>query len=191
MRVLVIDDTAYNQASARATLQGHEVTVATGAEEGYKLIWQNWDVILTDLWMPVTKGEASDVISDDGSVVSKLFGTLYHPEKDRPVDEIPAGLVFALRALLQGVKYVAIVTDSTHHDDRLVALLDLVNMRSGVRALSFEARDGAETYINPATGHSLRWGKELWDLSPDEREGYRPVKNWGHTLETLVEQSND
>ncbi len=110
MKILVIDDKEVNQASAHQTLTGHDLTVVGTYAEGHELLGWNsnssFDVVLSDLLMP-----ASD--RSMGKEGLKFVG-----------EEMPVGFALALMAALRGVKYVAVVTATNHHDHPLSAMLD-------------------------------------------------------------------
>lgn len=125
MRILVIDDQPYNVASAHLTLKGYDYKVVDKIEAAYETLkTETFDVVLTDLWLP--RGEFKGATHGD----------------DPPTMPIPAGLVFAIRAANAGSR-VVICTDSNHHQDILISVLDLIE--EGVwgkeKAISFiEAR---------------------------------------------------
>ena len=154
MRILVIDDNQLHQTSARQTLGGHDVTIVGTYDEAHKLLqepsasreavnaelkrlgfkepydrnatkeereatWKekarlekelcpppSFDVVLSDLLMPASKMS----MGDKGF---KYVG-----------QEMPVGFAIALMASLHGVKYVAVVTDTNHHDHPASAMLD-------------------------------------------------------------------
>lgn len=134
MRILVIEDTLENIEAAKEQLKEHELTVATSVKEAYMILWgQNsthnpkvpFDVVLTDLYLP-----APD---------EPFQGWAFYPTDNSPAvdsyrlgDLMPAGLVFAIVASQQGSK-VGILTDTDHHKDQVVALLDLVTGETGNR----------------------------------------------------------
>lgn len=154
MRILVIDDTSIHQMSARQTLVGHELTVVGTYDEAYELLeepaapWQtvsdeldrrgfkdpyakettdveradrlmeriklekelcpppSFDVVLCDLLMPAGKTQM-------GPKGMKYVG-----------QEMPVGFALSLMAAIHGAKYVAVVTDTNHHDHPAAAMLD-------------------------------------------------------------------
>ncbi|MEK7607170.1 MAG: hypothetical protein AAB444_03185 [Patescibacteria group bacterium] len=113
MKILVIDDTRTNLDAAKQTLVGHELTLAASYDEAYKLLEKPrgevqppFDVVLCDLLMPA------------GAVEQGTDGMKYVGQ------EMPVGLALALMAVLQGAKYVAVVTNLNHHQHPAAALLD-------------------------------------------------------------------
>jgi CheY-like chemotaxis protein len=115
MKILVIDDSHLHQASAQQTLQGHDFVIAKTHDEARTLLDgdrdrsiapQSFDVVLSDLLMPAGK---------------KTQG----PKGERYVgQEMPVGFALALLAVVRGAKYVAVVTDTGHHDHPASAMLD-------------------------------------------------------------------
>ncbi len=68
-----------------------------------------WDVVLCDLMMPASG-------SEQGSEGQKFVG-----------QEMPVGWSLALSAAREGAKFVAVVTDTNHHDHPASAMLDNLN----------------------------------------------------------------
>ncbi len=108
-KLLVIDDQPYNVASAHMTLTGYDYKVVDSIATAYNLLksGERFDVVLTDLWLP--RGEFTGAMRGG----------------DTATTPIPAGLVFAIRAMNDGMK-VVICTDSDHHQDRLCSVMDLI-----------------------------------------------------------------
>lgn len=109
MKILVIDDQPQNIASAHLTLVGHEVTAVDSIQGAYDLRFADFDLILTDLWMP--KGD---------------FGGHTYCGEAGSETMVPAGLVLAILAAQCGKK-VIICTDSDHHKDVVCTMLDRVH----------------------------------------------------------------
>lgn len=117
MKILVIDDSPLHHASARQTLGGHEVTIASTYDEAHRLLngvtegfthesGQSFEAVLSDLLMPASE---------------MTMG----PEGEKYVgQEMPVGFALSLMAALNGAKYVAVVTDTNHHDHPASAMLD-------------------------------------------------------------------
>ena len=113
MRILIIDDTRIHLDAARQTLTDHELTLASTYDEAYRLLEKPkgettgpFDVVLCDLLMPA------------GSVEQGTEGEKYIGH------EMPVGFALALMAVLQGARYVAVVTNLNHHQHPAAALLD-------------------------------------------------------------------
>jgi CheY-like chemotaxis protein len=149
MKILVIDDQPRNVASAHATLAGLDYTVVSTIKEAFEILdgEKRFDVLLTDLWLP--RGSFRGAMHDGDS-------------SETP---IPAGLVFALRALNLDMK-VAIVTDSNHHQDRLCSILDLV-------------RHGKNTCTSDIVYVEARWCSP----KPQEWDSGTEGKNWLKAIE--------
>jgi len=105
-RILVIDDTPKHIVSARKTLAGYHLTTATTYEDAMELLAnQKFDVVLTDLHLPMS----SKTLSSDAFKLGEL---------------VPYGLLLMIEAAYQGVKQVAVVTDLSHHADPFSAAFD-------------------------------------------------------------------
>lgn len=125
MRILVIEDSPWNIESAKLTLKDHELTIATNILEGYECLdwWvdpqskkrmaPSFDAVLTDLFLPPGNFQYSEY----AAITRKI-----------PPESMPAGLVFALRAMNLGIRTL-IVTSVNHHDDWLCNVLDILGRR--------------------------------------------------------------
>lgn len=127
MKILVIDDTHMNLKAAKQTLEGHELTLAASYDEAYKLLEKPkgetqppFDVVLCDLLMPAGREQ-------QGAKGEEYVG-----------QEMPVGFALALMAVLQGAKYVAVVTNLNHHQHPAAAMLD----RLGSDGLADDDKDG-------------------------------------------------
>ncbi len=137
MKILVIDDTQAHLDAATQTLSDHEVVLCSSYDEALKLLEQKrdeekferlykeyagnyrkatdesllpyWDAVLCDLLMPAGK----DAQGDKGY---QFIGK-----------EMPVGWSLALVAASRGAKYVAVVSDTGHHDHPASAMLDRIN----------------------------------------------------------------
>lgn len=162
MRILVIDDSTIHRTSAEQTLVGHDVTIVGTYDEAHKLLrkpeasfeameaelkrrgfkslydqtaskeerdasrmeWErlkqelcpppSFDVVLSDLLMPASRMTM-------GSEGMKFVG-----------QEMPVGFALALMASQHGAKYVAVVTDTNHHNHPASAMLDSFQARNDV-----------------------------------------------------------
>lgn len=115
MKILVIEDSVIHQQAAHQTLtgNGHDVTMVCTYDEAYRLINgdfeenpEHWDAVLCDLLMPASEMEM-------GEKGLKYVG-----------QEMPVGFALSLMAAMRGAKYVAVVTDTSHHDHPAAAMLD-------------------------------------------------------------------
>ena len=114
MRILVIEDNPEHIESAIQTLRDKDLTiidnVAEACDKMKNLSWvREFDAVLTDLMLPI----------------GDYRGTLHFDIKDR-TEQIPAGLVFAIRAKNAGVEHVGICTDSTRHNSVICAMLEII-----------------------------------------------------------------
>lgn len=131
LRILVIDDSRWNLSVQ--SLQGlsmHEVLTAASVGEAYRQLSEGapFSAVLSDLWFPYEKPNSHPAYEKGMAEDRELIG-----------DQIPAGAVFALAAASRGIP-TAICTDHTHHNDRLVELMDLVPRRAA-SMIKVEARD--------------------------------------------------
>lgn len=106
--VLVIDDNHENLKLALELLSDdHCVTLASGYNEGKKLIWENkYDVVLSDCQMP------AEIEKSALSVHAVEIGGVVHN-----------GLFLMFFATARGARF-AIVTDANHHHDWVSAIFD-------------------------------------------------------------------
>lgn len=134
-RILVIDDTAKHQASAKSGLAGHRLTVVTGYEQAMSILSkEKFDVVLTDLHLPMS----STTLSNEAF----KFGEL-----------VPYGILLMIEAARQGAKFVAVVTDLNHHSDPFSAAFDHYSRHpvtiDGAKVVMMHAlmtRDGAKDW---------------------------------------------
>ena len=192
LNVLVIEDSKRHQEAAVEQLEarGHKVTVASSLIEAEILLegidleelpscwldafgdeyvkedirrWQvpefreryplaAFDVVLTDMNLPASKG---------------LTGV--HP-KVLKEGLVPLGFIFALRAAARGARYVAMVTDTNHHNSAMSAALD-----------AFAGPDGDESHTFNIDG-----ARVMFRHAPTVKSGEGWVKDWGHVLGDLV-----
>jgi len=122
LNILVIDDNTSHQQAAREQLAEHNLTIVGGFPEAMRILGSHqrvlqgdqdykyegdFDVVLTDMEMPVErlKGLDRDAVKDVSA---------------------PYGLVLALRAAQVGVKYIAMITDTNHHQGAMSNALDMI-----------------------------------------------------------------
>ena len=178
LRIVIIDDEEWNQVSARFTLQNHDLTVISTLAEAYALIKSKPpllpDFLLTDLYMPVG---SSDVMGAEASLTQE--------------GEVPAGLVFGMWAVSQGIR-TAICSDEDCNHPALISLLDVVSQFNGqVHPINnhirfYEAGDVAIGYPSSSTTtNDLReWGER--NNCPLTTDPQRYVKDWSAVLEPLL-----
>lgn len=148
LRILVIDDNAAHRQSAIESLAYHEITVIDSFDALVKLIEPYWDhdlkktvepsfpydAVLTDMLMPMSK---------------RNLGENYNPEV-----EMPYGYVIALLVARRGAKFVAMLTDASHHHHAMAATIDLMGPYSCYEKVEIEKMkiftiDGAKvTFIH-------------------------------------------
>lgn len=117
MKVLVIEDSENHQDSARQTLgDEHDLTIMTSFDEAIDAmvapydkepeeVLFPYDAVLVDLKMPMSSNTLA-------------------PEAYQPSKLVPYGFVLALKAAERGADYVAVVTDTNHHQGAMSAALD-------------------------------------------------------------------
>lgn len=119
MKILVIDDSPMHQAAARQTIIGHNLTIASSADQALELLGvresnrgkivcaEPFDVVLCDMLMPAPR-----------------YLQHYGPSKE---DLIAIGFPLTLIAVRAGAKYVAMATDTDHHSDPMCGVLEPLN----------------------------------------------------------------
>lgn len=174
LNILVIEDSAVHQQAAREQLADHNLTVVGSYDEGQEWLTPygdlyckkarefrkggmndddasaqalqlfKWDVVLIDLMLPASRQALSD------------------EHRHLAGQEMPIGTTLAFLALKQGVKRVAVVTDTNHHHNPASAALD-------VMCSSFSIGD-ARMYMTNSWSH----------------EHYGSAKPWGSVLTVLL-----
>lgn len=151
MRILVIEDKELHRKAAETTLSGHEVTIIKSFDEAMKLMEQEidkenvqrllaeagfltkpdsndrerwnayletrdeanaksvipfpFDVVMTDMMMPMSMRTLAPGIFNSG-------------------EQVPYGFIITLKATMCGAKFVAMVTDTNHHQGAMSAAID-------------------------------------------------------------------
>ncbi len=199
MKILVFDDNATNCNAAQAQLQGHDLTVvgtydeaqelvrtktdydkakqliAEGVEygEAYKQtkIYPDFDVVLVDLLVPA-------------SAQSQGGSGMNHVGK-----ELPLGVFIGLLAAKNGVKKVAVFTDSDHHSHPASACFDCFNEGEceptsfavgGGQVMLSNTRNWVDYFDPQDLGTALKY--EEYDKRADKVR----AKNWKSLLEYLL-----
>lgn len=143
-----------------------------------------FDVVLCDLMMPAP----SETMGGEG---------LNHVGK-----EMPLGLVLAFKALKEGIKYIAVVTDINHHHHPASAALDMLNSPAdmgGARVLltnypNLMDFDGAtfellsREYLDSAEG-KVKYPHLNGEWGP--RRGVADGKGWNQILQQLLEEKKE
>lgn len=112
--ILVVDDSAENRARAKEQLvdsplpYNYELRIVGTYADAMRFIGEeDWDVVLTDLYLPVSTFHKS--LSVERIQVGQL---------------VPYGFLIAFEAARKGASVVAVVTDANHHQDCLSAAFD-------------------------------------------------------------------
>ena len=179
MRILVFDDSPQNQQSARAQFKDHDLTVIGTFNEASDLLtplvygdqpnpkFRKFDVVLTDMMVP-----ASD---------RSLGGSA----RNYAGQEMPLGSIIALQALYAGVKKVALVTDTNHHDHPASAALD--SFQGGMEKPSLVG--DASLYCTNYNVNGVFDAETFEQLEKDADHRSRKVvwaKDWAKALKTLL-----
>ena len=177
MKILVIDDSPWNIASAVETLASHDVVTVDNIEQARRVLLEKpkFDAVLTDLWMP--RGE----FSGDGAI-----STRHAPKMDAD-SQIPAGLVFAIKASNLGIKTV-ICTDSDHHRDWICSLLDLVGLVSLSENPKWARGDSHQriAYVEArCASMSARWeDNKIIPCGSSDMNESQTIKDWGRAMKS-------
>lgn len=161
MKILVIDDARRNTISAATLLPG-DVTIADTIQRAYDILksGEQFDAVLTDLFLPL----------------GNFRGAMNTRDYDRPSSDLPAGLVFAIKAVKMGIRTV-ICTDADHHSDWICSLLDL--LRGGeCKVIAY-----VEARIVPVEGFYDEERDEIVLCDWKDRKGKPLVKNWRAAME--------
>lgn len=163
MKILVIDDRDINQDSAATTLGGHEVTIIGSYDEAISVLVPEcgYEVVLSDLMMPMSKETIIPGVYKNGELV-------------------PYGFILALRASAAGAKYVAVVTDTNHHNSAVSAAIDHAGgfKENGDEAWNCGWEDGA---IAPR--FTINGAKAFFIHAPVTQDG---AKDWGKVFSALT-----
>lgn len=154
MKILVIDDSKLHQMSARQTLIGHDLTIVSTYDEAHQLLQEpqapyeeveaelkrrnfkdSYDQTATKEEREATRKERARLEQELCSPPSfdVVFCDLLMPASEMTMgpngrgyigQEMPVGFALALMASLHGAKYVAVVTDTNHHDHPASAAID-------------------------------------------------------------------
>ena len=152
------------------------MTVASTIGEASELVEngkaRQFDVVLTDLFMPFTQEERRTV-----------FHSFTGSSREIP-EQLPIGLVFALCATNAGVP-VALCTDSDHHENHICTLLDMLSIRP-VNAQFFGQKEKVPvTYVEARNvPMQARWDAESKTFTPTEEWVFdQPIiKDWQKVL---------
>lgn len=133
--ILVVDDSAENRAQAREQListplpYNFELRIVGTYADAMRFIRdEDWDVVLTDLYLPVSTFHKA--FSVEGVQVGQL---------------VPYGFLIALQAARKGAQ-VAVVTDANHHQDYFSAAFD--DFREPFEVVGGDVGDGKVQFFN-------------------------------------------
>lgn len=122
LNILVIEDNEAHAEAAREQLTEHEVRVVKSFPAALRVLgsyqqtaigekeceYQTvFDVVLTDMELPIMRTPSFSSVPSDQELA-------------------PFGLIIALRAAQVGVKYVAMVTDTNHHQTAMSNAIDMI-----------------------------------------------------------------
>lgn len=151
MRILVIEDKEAHRKSAEETLSDHEVTIVKSFDEATDLMKRKIDEgnvqrLLAEAgfptkpdpkdkdrwnayWKAHDEAEAKSVIPFSFEVVltdmmMPMSNRTLAPGVFNPSEQVPYGFIIALKATLFGAKFVAMVTDTNHHQGAMSAAID-------------------------------------------------------------------
>lgn len=183
MKILVFDDTRKHRDAAWILLKGHELTVVGTYDEAEDLLMRspNFDVVMTDLMVPASSHE-------QGAEGWHFVG-----------QEMPLGSIIALLALAEGVKKVAVVTDTNHHHHPASAALDCFNRVGGSGDVRIFCTNNALVPIDEQTMEAVdknypfsSEGQEKYPARADHtRKGLFWAKDWKKVLDALLSEVED
>jgi len=193
MKVLIIEDAIWNIGSyALVGLDEHQVTILSSLQEVDKLLkkkdgLKEFDVVLTDLFLP---WEHLLIYSEERG-------------EDQGMNEIPIGLVVAMKALNEGIP-VAILTDSDHHTNKVVATLEGLRFRESAEdtLIVSEARNvNCAPFFYDTTIEQVVLRSDCGDRVHDPKthelldtfnfSRHRRIKSWHKLLRDLTKPWSD
>ena len=173
MKILVIDDNPVHQASARETLAGHDVTVAKSYEEGFKIL------VPLEAYKYVRRGEKGayyDVVLSD--LLMPPSGIMMADREKFAGQEQPLGWALVLRAVLNGARYVALVSETSHHDHPAAYALECIDAN----------RDEWDRLPRKKPQFAINGSRVGFFHNVPKCAG---GKNWGRVLQALLESNSD
>ncbi len=210
MRILVIDDDPVQQASARETLVGHEVTIVGTHSEARELLEEPWashhevqeELLRRGFKDPhaknTTEQEAVAALEEQSKIEQALrppasfdvvLCDLIMPASSYNLggkgcqyvgEPMPVGFGLALMAVIHGAKFVAVVTDTNHHHHPAATMLDEFDSRCPPHDSA--KRRGPRFVMNGArVGFYHSWAASGLRRPPKEIP-----KNWGLVLQDLL-----
>jgi len=200
MKVLIVDDNDLHCQAAVQTLSEHDLTIVSSYDEAYVLIQKTGRMHAPSAETRTTSFDAvfCDLLMPAGSIAQGIEG--------QPLvgQIMPVGWALAINAALRGVRYVAVISDMSHHDHPGSALLDQMKFQifelHGARALF-------TNYLNKlyhpvvdseidcglcgGSGKSTRTGNGLCRRCSGVGSHIQNGKNWGRILEVLMSEDTD
>lgn len=151
MRILVVEDKELHRKAAKATLSRHALTIVGSFDEAMEFMQQEIDEenvarLLAEAGFPAKpnfekeeqwraherayrKAQTKSVLPFQFEVVltdmmMPMSKRTLAPGVFNPGEQVPYGFIIALRAALCGAKFVAMVTDTNHHQGAMSAAID-------------------------------------------------------------------
>ena len=221
MRILVFDDSQIHRAAAQAQLKDHDLTAVGTYDEAQKLLTPQFDYEKQSATLKSQFGDFNPYRSDDEAQKAAYFAAekvaneqaTTHPDFEVVLSdllvpaskqaqgpngsshvgkEMPVGIFIGLLAAVRArAKYVAVFTDSSHHDHPAAACFDAFNHVGGESTPTAFTVEGSKVLLS----NTRNWvGKfDPQDLTrPLEYEEYKKrtdtvtAKNWAALLEYLT-----
>lgn len=222
MKILVFDDNKINRESARAQLKEHELVIVGTYDEAQELLTSHTDRDKVETALKEKFGDFNPYRSDDEKKKSEYFAfekkvieqATTHPDFDVALvdllvpasrqsqgpnskeagKEMPIGIFIGLLAAVKGkARYVAVFTDSNHHDHPASACFDAFNKHpefNGIKGVPFEVAGSKivltnySNWVNQFDPDNLE--KELEYEEYKKRSDTVRAKNWREVLKHLI-----
>lgn len=224
MKILVIEDSELHRMSAAQSLANHEVTIVKSYDEAMELMDEKIDKAKRDrllveagfksqpesskdekwraYWDARKKASSESAIPFDFEVV--LTDMMLPMSEDtlapgvwRRDEQVPYGFVIALRATTRGAKYVAMLTDTNHHQSAMSASLDKLGGTSYYKAgfrPNFEINGAKAMFVHSpfrrvdnTTCDKCHGEKGSKGCYKCDASGKAAGKDWGQVLKDLTQ----
>lgn len=188
MKILVIEDSARHQESARQTLVGHDVTIVGSFDEALGATAKYYDYANKKCKAVLTKENGFDAVLIDLMMPVSNSPTLIR-EPYKPDDQAPYGMILALLAAERGAKYVAVVTDTNHHDSPMSNAFDQLgpSYYRGSRIIKYTINGAICTFVHTpfiqVSDAGVRPGCEMRCICKGDA---LCSKDWGRVLRDLM-----
>lgn len=196
MKILVVEDKGIHQESARQTLKGHHITIACDYKEAMnfledkidekkleKLLREIPEELSLDLldtkkmakyWELRQKAEEQSIIPFPYEAV--LTDLIMPKDANTSFEEhkgVPYGFIIALKAVLRGTTFVAVVTDVYNHNNEI--------------GCAIRGELGGCWGENPRPNFTMNQAKVFFISAPlfENNKGDN-VKDWGKVLADLT-----